>query len=48
MRRDLTESAPAALTAIAMPLRYSVADGLGVGFIAYAAIKLLKSNAKAA
>lgn len=39
--RDLTESAPAALTAIAMPLSHSVADGLGVGFIAYAAVKLL-------
>ncbi len=38
---DLASFAPVALAAIAMPLSYSVADGLGVGFIAYAAIQLL-------
>lgn len=38
---DITEAAPAAVTAIAMPLCFSVADGIGIGFIAYAAIKLL-------
>ena len=38
---DLTEYAPAALTAIAMPLSFSIADGIGVGFISYVAIKLL-------
>jgi adenine/guanine/hypoxanthine permease len=37
---DATEYAPAVLTAIVMPLTYSIADGIAVGFIAYAAIKL--------
>ncbi len=37
---DITEAAPAAITAIAMPLSFSIADGIGLGFIAYAAIKL--------
>ncbi len=38
---DLTESAPAVLTAIAMPLSFSIADGIGIGFISYAVIKLM-------
>ncbi len=38
---NLTESAPAVLTAIAMPLSFSIADGIGIGFISYAVIKLL-------
>lgn len=42
---DLTESAPAALTAVAMPLSFSIADGIGAGFISYAAIKLLSGRA---
>ncbi|MDD9961757.1 MAG: NCS2 family permease [Gammaproteobacteria bacterium] len=42
--RDLTESAPAALTAVAMPLSFSIADGIGAGFIGYAAIKLLSGR----
>lgn len=36
---DHTESAPAVIAAIAMPLGYSIADGIGLGFIAYAVIK---------
>ena len=28
------------ITAVAMPLTYSIATGLGLGFISYAAIKL--------
>jgi AGZA family xanthine/uracil permease-like MFS transporter len=36
---DATEYAPAVLTAIAMPFTYSIADGIAVGFIAYAVIK---------
>jgi AGZA family xanthine/uracil permease-like MFS transporter len=38
---DATEYAPALVTAIAMPLTYSVAHGIAFGFITYAAIKLL-------
>lgn len=37
---DHTESAPAVIAAIAMPLGYSIADGIGLGFISYAAIKI--------
>ena len=38
---DLTEAAPALLTALAIPLTYSIATGIGIGFIAYAAIKIV-------
>lgn len=38
---DLTEFVPAIVTAITMPLTFSIAHGIGVGFIAYAAIKIL-------
>lgn len=41
---DITESAPAIVTAIAVPLTYSIADGIGLGFITYAAIKLLSGR----
>ena len=36
---DITEAAPAALTAIMMPFTYSIANGLAFGFISYALIK---------
>lgn len=42
---DITESAPAIVTALAVPLTYSIADGIGLGFITYAAIKLLSGRA---
>jgi AGZA family xanthine/uracil permease-like MFS transporter len=38
---DATESVPAAVTIVAMPLTFSIADGIAFGFIAYAGIKLL-------
>ncbi|KLD78219.1 NCS2 family permease [Xanthomonas hyacinthi] len=38
--QDLTEALPAALAALAMPFTYSIADGLALGFVAYAALKL--------
>jgi AGZA family xanthine/uracil permease-like MFS transporter len=38
---DLTEAAPALLTAIAIPFTYSIAAGIGIGFIAYTAIKIV-------
>ena len=43
---DLSESAPAVLAAVSMPLSYSIADGIGVGFIAYGVIKLLTGRAR--
>jgi len=39
--RDLTEAAPVVVTCLLMPLTYSIAEGISLGFIAYAAIKLL-------
>lgn len=36
---DLTEAGPALLTALAIPLTYSIASGIGIGFISYVAIK---------
>src|SRR5579883_3373054 len=38
---DVTEYAPAVVAAIAMPLTFSIANGIAFGFIAYAIIKLL-------
>jgi adenine/guanine/hypoxanthine permease len=37
---DPTEFAPAVIAAITMPLSYSIATGIGLGFITYAAIKI--------
>jgi len=44
--RDHTESAPAVVAAITMPLAYSIADGIGLGFISYAAIKVFSGRFK--
>lgn len=41
---DITEVAPAIITAIAMPLTFSIATGIGLGFISYAVIKLLSGR----
>jgi adenine/guanine/hypoxanthine permease len=38
---DVTEYAPAVVTAITMPLTYSIATGIGLGFITYALAKIL-------
>jgi AGZA family xanthine/uracil permease-like MFS transporter len=37
---DVTEAAPAVITAITMPFTFSIAEGIAFGFISYAAIKL--------
>jgi AGZA family xanthine/uracil permease-like MFS transporter len=41
---DLTEAAPALVTALAIPFTYSIASGIGIGFISYAAIKLVSGR----
>jgi AGZA family xanthine/uracil permease-like MFS transporter len=41
---DLTEAAPAIVTALAIPFTYSIAGGVGIGFIAYLAIKLVSGR----
>lgn len=38
---DVSETAPAIVTALAIPLTFSIATGIGLGVISYAAIKLL-------
>jgi len=38
---DITEFAPAVIVVVVMPLTLSITDGIGFGFISYAAIKLL-------
>lgn len=43
---DLTESAPAFLCAISMPLTFSIAHGIAIGFISFAAIKLIAGRAR--
>ena len=43
---DITEAAPVVLIAIMMPLTFSIADGISIGFIAYAAIKAMSGKAK--
>ena len=37
--KDYTESIPAFLIIIGIPLSYSIADGLALGFVSYAIIK---------
>ena len=43
---DLTEAAPAFVTALAMPFTFSIADGIAFGFISYAAMKALSGRWK--
>ena len=38
---DVTEYAPAVVTALVMPLTFSIANGIAFGFITYAAAKLV-------
>jgi len=41
---DVTDYAPAVVTAIAMPLTFSIETGIGIGFITYAAAKILSGR----
>jgi AGZA family xanthine/uracil permease-like MFS transporter len=43
---DATEFAPAVITAITMPLTFSIADGISFGFITYTVVKLLSGRWK--
>ena len=43
---ETTEVIPAAVTALAMPFTYSIANGLAFGFITYAALKAATGKAK--
>jgi len=43
---DITEAVPAFLTIVFMPFTYSIADGIAMGFISYALVKLFTGKAK--
>lgn len=43
---DTTECVPAVITALVMPFTYSIANGLALGFISYAGLKLLTGRFK--
>ncbi len=44
--RDLTEAAPTVVTCLLMPLTFSIAEGIALGFISYAMIKLLSGKGR--
>jgi len=46
--KDHTESIPAFLVMIGIPLSYSIADGLALGFISYPIIKLFSGRGREA
>jgi AGZA family xanthine/uracil permease-like MFS transporter len=41
---DITDAAPAVVTALMMPLTFSIANGIAMGFITYAVIKALSGR----
>ncbi|WOX04394.1 NCS2 family permease [Microbulbifer pacificus] len=43
---DITEAAPAVIAAVMMPLSFSIANGIALGFIAYAVIKALSGRGR--
>lgn len=43
---DLTEVIPSLLTVISIPLTFSIADGIGIGFVSYLMIKLFTGRIK--
>ncbi len=46
--KDITEYAPAVICAVAMPLTYSIATGIGLGFLTYAVVKILAGRSQEA
>ncbi|MDI6840948.1 MAG: NCS2 family permease [bacterium] len=44
--KEFSESIPAFLTIIIIPLTFSIANGLAIGFISFAAVKLLSGKGK--
>jgi len=41
---DPTDAAPVLIAALAMPLTFSIAEGIALGFISYVAIKTLSGR----
>ncbi len=46
--KDYTEAIPAFLTLIGIPLSYSIADGLALGFISYPLVKFFSGRGREA
>jgi len=44
--RDFTKAVPAVITLLAMPLTFSIAEGIALGFVAYVGFNLLTGRAK--
>lgn len=44
--QDITDSVPSTITALGIPLSFSVSDGLGLGFISYVLIKVMAGKAR--
>ena len=44
--RDITEAAPVVVTCLMMPFTFSIAEGISLGFIAYAAIKTVSGKGR--
>lgn len=45
---DVTDAAPVLVTALAMPLAFSIAHGIALGFITYVAVKLVSGRFRGA
>jgi AGZA family xanthine/uracil permease-like MFS transporter len=43
---DVTEYTPAVIVAIAMPFAFSIASGIGLGFITYTVVKTAAGRAR--
>nr|MBO2478270.1 guanine permease [Bacillota bacterium] len=43
---DISEAFPAFITVIAMPLTYSIATGIALGFISYPVVKLIAGKGR--
>jgi AGZA family xanthine/uracil permease-like MFS transporter len=41
---EMTDAVPAVVTALAMPFTFSIATGIGLGFITYVAVKALSGR----
>jgi len=41
---DITEALPALMTALAIPFTFSIAEGIGIGFVTYCAVKVLSGR----
>jgi len=41
---DITEALPALMTALAIPLTFSIAEGIGIGFLTYCVVKALSGR----